>query len=494
MHVEIALRLVERHWRQRAGFDRGDEVVAVGAAADAGIAQVLLPCRRAGRELAEIVERLMMDLEIRHFRKHVVVAVAVAVQRKLPAAGVPGPVDVRLRQQVADGEMGLRRQCAWAVRVGELWLLLVVTERRRICRANGVDRPEIRRERVGCGELRAALHCTGRRVVGQFRTDARGIVALDHSDLEFRRAPVRLRIERWLRRDQVLMVEERTAESAHEEVVAQGVLPRELPQLQVCRAVGIVTHHHRAGVAPGDEAIVPAAIDLQLVLVEAMHQIARNHAVRQRGAVGGAQGERLVRQAADRMLADLVLTAVDRLRVRRQAAPDRRQGGEQAAVAVTLAVFGRVETLQRLRQSREVREQVVEASVLGIQHHHLLDVLAQQRVERGGGRFLRAGWGRATAACRGAAAEGQRRPGDGDAAEQAPAFGVEGGFVGWLVGGFVSHRIGQWRVMFGLPFGGDETSSTGFGGASLKGIIGPNASRARQACVIEMTLNRATWR
>jgi len=40
-------------------------VVAVGAAADAGIAQMLLPCRCAGCELAEVIERLMMDLEIR---------------------------------------------------------------------------------------------------------------------------------------------------------------------------------------------------------------------------------------------------------------------------------------------------------------------------------------------------------------------------------------------------------------------------------------------
>src|SRR6185437_5465323 len=67
VHVEIALRLVERHRRQRAGLDGGDEMVARRAAADARIAQVLLPCRRARTKLAEIIERLMMRLEVQHF-------------------------------------------------------------------------------------------------------------------------------------------------------------------------------------------------------------------------------------------------------------------------------------------------------------------------------------------------------------------------------------------------------------------------------------------
>ena len=49
------------------------------------------------------------------------------------------------------------------------------------------------------------------------------------------------------------------------------------------------------------------------------------------------------------------------------------------AVAIALAVFRRVERLQRLRQSRETGKQIVEAAVLRVQHHHGVDVLAQMR-------------------------------------------------------------------------------------------------------------------
>ncbi len=135
------------------------------------------------------------------------------------------------------------------------------------------------------------------------------------------------------------MVEERAAKGTHEKVVAQGVLAGQLPQPKIHRSVGVMTHHHRAGIAPGNETVVAPAIDLQLVLVEAVHQVARDHAVRKRCAIGCVQRERLVRQAGNRVLIDLVLAVIDSLRLRRQAAPDRRQGGEQGAVAVALSIL-----------------------------------------------------------------------------------------------------------------------------------------------------------
>src|SRR3546814_21121608 len=74
--------------------------------------------------------------------------------------------------------------------------------------------------------------------------------------------------------DLILVVEIRAAERAHEEIVAQGEVARDLPQPEVGSIVAIMPHHQRAAVSPGDEAVVAPAVDLQLIVVESVDQIA----------------------------------------------------------------------------------------------------------------------------------------------------------------------------------------------------------------------------
>src|SRR5262245_55017737 len=123
--------------------------------------------------------------------------------------------------------------------------------------------------------------------------------AFRHGDVELRGALVGARIERRLRGDEVLVVEEGTAERTHEEVVAKRELLGKAPYPQVNRRLRVMAHRQGATVAPGDEAVVPAAVDLQLVVVEGMHEIARDHAMRQRRAVARMQGPGRVRQGGD---------------------------------------------------------------------------------------------------------------------------------------------------------------------------------------------------
>src|SRR3546814_2458227 len=78
------------------------------------------------------------------------------------------------------------------------------------------------------------------------------------------------------------------------EIVAQGEVARDLPQPQVGGIVAIMPHNQRAAVSPGDEAVVAPAVDLQLVVVESVDQIAGDDAVRQRIALRRAERERRV--------------------------------------------------------------------------------------------------------------------------------------------------------------------------------------------------------
>ena len=98
--------------------------------------------------------------------------------------------------------------------------------------------------------------------------------------------------------DQVLVIEERSAEGPLEEVVGQNVLLRERVQLGL--AVVPVTHRQTAGVLPRGELIVGAPVDLHDVLEEPMRHVAR-HVQRgqQRAAVrdeSRLDAERRVRQ------------------------------------------------------------------------------------------------------------------------------------------------------------------------------------------------------
>ena len=90
------------------------------------------------------------------------------------------------------------------------------------------------------------------------------------------------------------MIEEGAAESALEEIVGQRVLPRQPPQ-PGARTVAMA-EGESPGVGPGHELVVPATVDLLLVGVEAMDEVAgllvgRHEAADIEGLVGQVFGK-----------------------------------------------------------------------------------------------------------------------------------------------------------------------------------------------------------
>src|SRR3546814_3528938 len=83
---------------------------------------------------------------------------------------------------------------------------------------------------------------------------------------------------------------------------SSDVCSSDLPQ--VGGIVAIMPHNQRAAVSPGDEAVVAPAVDLQLVVVESVDQIAGDDAVRQRIALRRAERERRVGERRDPLLVD----------------------------------------------------------------------------------------------------------------------------------------------------------------------------------------------
>ncbi|MNV56494.1 hypothetical protein D3C71_1487820 [compost metagenome] len=196
------------------------------------------------------------------------------------------------------------------------------------------------------------------------------------------------------------MIQERAAERALEEVVAQHEFLGQLPQAQVVGGVAVVTHDERARVRPCDEPVVLAAVDLHLVLIEHMPEVARDDALRQGLALRTLQRERRVGQVVHvgGGLIHLIGYVVGLLRRGHHPVPDGRQYRQRRAVAVGLRVVGRRQRGQGLLHAGEVGEEVIEAAVLGKDHHQRLDVLAQLRGQvrsrRRGGVGCRCGRGR----------------------------------------------------------------------------------------------------
>ena len=141
----------------------------------------------------------------------------------------------------------------------------------------------------------------------------------------------RARPGRRARGDQPLVVEERPAEGRLEEVVGDRVVRRVgRVQVLVDRQLGGVVGAHRQadGVTAGDVAVLPAAVDLVLLVVEAVHQVTRA-AAGQAGAVQHAVGREHSRGRTRRVLGlDVVVDPERRVAERR---PDRRRSRGAAA-------------------------------------------------------------------------------------------------------------------------------------------------------------------
>jgi hypothetical protein len=220
------------------------------------------------------------------------------------------------------------------------------------------------------------------------------------------------------------VVEERATEGALEEVVAQHELLRDVPQAQGITALGVVAHGQATGVGPSDETVVLAAVDLHLVLIEHMPQIAGDQAKWQIFSVRAFEGERCVGQVFLKLRGAGVGHAIEGLRADLQhATPDGRQGLQQRAVAVTLLIVGGLERCQRFFDTGEIAEQVIETAVLGVDHHHGFHLIAQGLVQLGGRQRA---FDRFARLISGAAASGQRGTDTQyrHAAEEAAAAGI----------------------------------------------------------------------
>ena len=182
------------------------------------------------------------------------------------------------------------------------------------------------------------------------------------------------------------MVQERTAKSAHEEVVGQRVLLRQVPQLHL--AAVEVAHAQATCVGVGRELVVLAAVDLHLVVIEAVHQVARDGRLADDGtgveeACRVVDAEHLVRHADGLRLRDGRGLASGS-----DAAPYRRQCREGRAVEVFLGLGGaRCGVHARDAVGAGVQAvQVVEAAVLCVDHDHVVDLVERETVAQGAGQ------------------------------------------------------------------------------------------------------------
>ncbi len=135
----------------------------------------------------------------------------------------------------------------------------------------------------------------------------------------------RLRVERSPGGDQPLMVEKRASERRLEEVVGDRVVRMRL-RVQVLvdgQGPGVVdAHHGRSRVAPRRVAVLRAAVELVLLLVELVHQVART-----------AAGDADTRAVEDSVCkSERVLRLRARGRVRRDEVVDREPRVEEVAV------------------------------------------------------------------------------------------------------------------------------------------------------------------
>ena len=154
-----------------------------------------------------------------------------------------------------------------------------------------------------------------------------------------------------------------------------------------------MAHDEPAGIGIGSEAVVLAVVDLHLVLIKAMPQIAGRDAERQVEAFRVIDSEGCVGQVLGLRLAHCRHDALSR-----QSAPYRRQFLQHRAVAVPLHILSRCETGQAIG-ARKPTVEVVEASVLGIDHDDVLDAFD-----------TRAGRDASRAGCRGHEARRQQNP------------------------------------------------------------------------------------
>src|SRR5690349_345886 len=164
----------------------------------------------------------------------------------IPSTGVPSPVDSLVAQLVANRRHILQRQRR-------------LIEVRRVERLKRVDRIAVIGHLVGLLKLRDEVKL----VIKSFVRVGFEAIWSAWCVLIARRAGA----------DHPKMVQERSAEGSMKEMVGERVPPRIVPKLGAAPVVK--SHSEAAGIGVGSELIHESAVDLRLLIEEAMDQVAR---------------------------------------------------------------------------------------------------------------------------------------------------------------------------------------------------------------------------
>src|SRR5262249_8843060 len=127
--------------------------------------------------------------------------------------------------------------------------------------------------------------------------------------------------------DQPNVVEERASERPLEEIVGKDIFLCNVPKGQ--RRSIIVPHHQRTAVGIGYKAIILAAIQLHLILIEKVPRTFCRHAEGGIEPIGIVDGKRLVRKMLSLRLGDRRRNTFSR-----KSAPNRRQFSQHRPIAV----------------------------------------------------------------------------------------------------------------------------------------------------------------
>ncbi len=278
------------------------------------------------------------------------------------APGIPGPTDALRREQIADGLIRLRRDGGRIRRIRQS----PVTVRGRLVgarlvgRLHGIDRVEIRRQVAVFDEAGRPVESRLGRVFGKFESDA---IGFHGGDLSPGGTLVGMRVLQDTGAGEPDVIHKGTDEDAHEEIVGQHKLFGHAPHAHL-RPI-VVAHGERARIGKRREAIVLAAIDLHLVLIEAMYEVSRDNVQRLMEPVRIIDGKWRIRQMRRVRLGDGRNHAC-----RGEAVPYRRQFLERRTVAIQL---GGAACLLQSVGARKGTIQNIEAAVFGENHHDVVD-------------------------------------------------------------------------------------------------------------------------
>ena len=373
MLVQVTLWLVERdRWQFSGGGILQEAAVK--------ILQMLSPvCRMTYRvHIGVVIEWLMMELEVRGRNAKFACAFG-GVQRLVPGTGIPGPADTLGAQQITDIGLCQRRQGRGAIGIC-IQMRAVISCGRHIAwlvgRLHGVDRIEHSlaigwRQRTVIGVLRRTIQSGFARPCGRRQSHEVAIgIDIDTRNTALGRRLIGIRIFWRTGTNQILMIQEGTTESTHEEIIGQRVLLGQLPHCHV--ATVVIPQRQAASVRISGKLIVLAIVNLHLVIVKTMHQVTGNDAAIEPQAICSFNPERFVGQTGRLCLGQHLA-----LPWHGCATPGRRQHWQDSTIDVDLgidrATRGRIHTGNTVG-AWEQTIQVIETAIFCVNDHQGIDI------------------------------------------------------------------------------------------------------------------------